>query len=248
MDKKYLRTLDKQSLTELQTEVLKAYFDNDEIGGTDGFLSHYQRNIQSLISSPFRTNFSVHFLIDYSNTEKTKLSIDESMSWKCKRNGGRIQNSVDWIPSEYEIETLNDFTITIQHDSFKTDDNAKGEKIFTPNQSDSNIVKIIRTRNNGFRLPLDSFIDLDNLRVTICVNYIIPQERIIAKRMAYPTKGINLSVQYPPFDLVIAMEPYYKETAVAPINKPGSYILDSEDWIMPDEGLTIQLLNKRNFS
>jgi hypothetical protein len=230
-------------LIALQTEVLKAYFNNDDIGGSDGFLNYYQRNIQLLISSPFRTNVNLYYLIEYSPNDNTKLVINETMSWTCKSNGGRIQDSVKWIPSEYEVETLDGFKIVIQHDSFKNKDNGKGEITFGCSSSGSG--KLLTNDKNGFTLSLDEYIHLENLRVQIVVNYTIPRERIIAKRMAYPTRGLNLSVQYPK-DLAIATEPYYNENAMSSTSLPGSYHLISEDWIMPDEGITMQLLKKGN--
>lgn len=240
-EKKYLQTLDKNSLISLQTEVLKAYFNNDDIGGSDGFLNYYQRNIQILISNPFRTNVNLHYLVDFAPGDKTKLRVIETMSWTCKSNGGRIQDSVKWMPSEYEVEKLDKFEITIQHESFKSGDNEKGEHKFTPESTDSGRLKI--THENAFELSLSDCVHLQNLRVQISVNYMIPQERIIAKRMAYPTRGLNLSVQYPK-DLVILAEPYCYENAMFPTNQPGNYLLVSEDWIMPNEGITMQLLKK----
>jgi hypothetical protein len=240
-EKQYLQTLDKDSLAQLQTEVLKAYFNNNEIGGSDGFLTHYQKNIQSLINTPFRTNVNLVYMVDYLDGDLSKLLVNERMSWICKRNGGEIQRAVRWMPSEYEVETLEDFTIVLQHETLKSKEHDKGEISFSRLDPKG---KLVENEKNSFTLPLDDYIGLDGLWVQIIVNYTIPLERIIAKRMAYPTRGINLSVQYPKNDFVVATEPYFNGSRVSTTTMPGNFHLSSEDWIMPDEGITVQLLKK----
>lgn len=64
-------------------QVLKSYFKNDNIGGETGFLKFHQKNIQSILGSPYRTNFDAVLNIDYDSPKNQKnIKVHKEMSWE----------------------------------------------------------------------------------------------------------------------------------------------------------------------
>jgi hypothetical protein len=62
--------------------------------------------------------------------------------------------------------------------------------------------------------------------------------------MAYPTRKMAFTVQFPP-ELKIMTEFFFSENNLVHYERSdGYYYLNIEDWIMPDEGVAIQFANK----
>lgn len=158
-----------------------------------------------------------------------------SFQYNCQ-----VQPTVSWIPNDHEVASVEKLQVSLQHESFKDKENETDIKTFDFNtlKAEGYTVK----NDTGFKFPLDEYITLENLRVILSLEYTIPQERMIAWRIAHPTRGMNLTVQFPK-DLTIATEPYYNnENIPPPTSAPGLFQLISEDWIMPGEGIIILLL------
>ncbi|MEI9807769.1 MAG: hypothetical protein WDO16_07765 [Bacteroidota bacterium] len=250
--KEILEKLDPEALSNLQAEVLKVYYKNNDLGGADGFINFYQKNVQAFVSSPFRVNANVsspfrvnanlNFQIDYCKDDINKFYVQETMSWICKSNGGKIQQNVSWVPGESEFEKINDFEVSIQHKSLLSNTNPTGTEFFSFDRLKNE--GCTATNNMGFSLPLKNYSSIDDLYIIVKVNCIISKERFIAWRMSLPTRGMTLTVQFPK-ELRMETEFYFDENN--PIHyektsKSGYYYLHVEDWIMPDQGITIQLL------
>lgn len=244
IDKKYLRSLDQNSLISLQTEVLKSYFKNDDIGGADGFLQYYQKNLQSIVGMPYRESVNMFMQIsEYS--EKTEcLLVNETLSYICKSNSGKIQNKVYYQPEPNEhFETL-DFSVSLQHEKI-IDTTNNGKKFYTSN--DLITMKACTKKEDGFALPIKDF-NFNGLMVTIKATYLISESRFIAWRMAQPSKNITVNINFPSTfymekELFINNDELLSES-IENIN--GSYYATINGWLMPEEGLTFQLLKKGN--
>jgi hypothetical protein len=238
IEKKYLEKLDQDSLIKLQTEVLKAYYKNDNIGGADGFLDFYHRNIQSLVSIPFRNNANLSLRIDYWDQDPDKFMVYETMSWVCKSNGGKIQDTISWVPGENEFEQVLSFQVSLQHKALMTRDNPGGLILFDY----STLKKKFPIGKLGFCVPIEKYKELDELYVVVKNNYVIPKERFMGWRMSFPTRRMSLVVQFPK-ELEIITELFFCDKNVMHDERgPGQYYLTIEDWIMTDEGITIQLI------
>lgn len=125
MEKSYMDRLTEPALLELQTDVLKSYFKNDNIGGEEGFLKYYQKNIQSIIGSPYRTNLDAVLNIDYLSPKNHKsIKVHKEMSWVCKSNGGSIQTEITWKPEKDEIDEVNVEYVKLEHPTFDLKDDA----------------------------------------------------------------------------------------------------------------------------
>jgi hypothetical protein len=76
---------------------LKAYFKNSEIGGRDGFLGYYQKNIQGIIGMPFRTNVTMNLQIKFDHNSIDVLRIQETLTYTCMANLGNIQENICYL-------------------------------------------------------------------------------------------------------------------------------------------------------
>jgi hypothetical protein len=234
IDKKYLESLDKDSLINLQVEVLKAYFHNDSIAGTGGFLRYYQKSIQSIIGSAYRVNASMFINVDYDKNPNL-FFISESMSYTCKSNSGKIQEEIVYIPDEHEHHKSIFYEVIIQSEELKNFENCK--KVFTDEKLKEGKIP------NGFKIDISEY-NYNNLLVTIRAEYLIEKNRFFAWRMSHPTRNISLTVKYPnKFRLERESFIHDKNNILEEDNKThGIYNLNTNSWLMPDEGFTFQLM------
>lgn len=243
IDKKYLEKLTPTDLISLQTEVLKAYFKNEQISGENGFLNFYQNHIQSYIASPYRINVNSYYQIQFSQENKDfeLFEIKEMLSFTCKANGGKIQPIISWVPDIDEYKESIFFEVTLSHESFDS-------IVFT--KEDLRNRGFLRGDELGFEIPLADHVTCDNLHVTIKSHYKMRSQRFIGWRMNYPTRGLSLTLQFPA-ELVVSYEYFFTEnnrfrTSYEPHS--GYFNLTIDDWIMPDEGMSIQLLKDKEVS
>jgi hypothetical protein len=241
MEKSYMDRLTEPALLELQTEVLKSYFKNDNIGGEEGFLKYYQKNIQSIIGSPYRTNLDAVLNIDYVSTKNKKsIKVHKEMSWVCKSNGGAIQDKITWQPEKGEIDKGEVDFVKLEHPTFDLKDGHRVE-IYEYN-SPKFKEEWKNPDGQGFEMPLKDYIHCDGLKVTISITFFIPVHRFYAWRMAHPSKGCSLTITYPT-DLELKIELYGMNDEKKDIKEEaGFYKLSSEKWVLPDEGLVFQLV------
>lgn len=238
IDKKYMENLSPESLISLQTEVLKVYFNDDGIGGKDGFLQYYQNHIQNIVGSPFRINVESDMRIEFVEGSEEKIYVYEVLSWNCKANGGKIQSNITWEPSDNEFEKVRELTLILEHELLDVD-GMKGKATYD--------LKKLREwqaeGSDGFNYPLKSIIDLDGLKVTIKSEVVISKNKFIAFRMAHPSRGLSMSIRYPK-ELTIVKELFGIEDECCEIddNGKGYYKLSSQKWILPDEGIVFQLV------
>ena len=242
-EKEYLQQLDTQSLINLQTEVLKAYFKNDQIGGSDGFLNYYQKNIQAMIGMPFRTNINVNLQVSHvPNSEK--LKIKETISYICMANSGRIQDNVGYIPELGEHDTESFYFVSLQHEDFK---NNVGDSTGTIKFDVAKLMEIQACTdiNKGFNLDIKQY-NKNGLNVFIRTDHLINKHRFIGWRMSHPTRNLSATINFP-LDLSLAKEFFFNENdsyTEYMDAENGTYSLNINDWLLPDEGITWQFIPK----
>lgn len=240
--KEHLRKLNIQDLTSIQTEVLKVYFQNDDIGGAYGFLNYYQKNIQSILGKPFRTNTVMSLTIKEIENETERLEVFETMSYICKSNSKKIQERIIHVPEKDEYAEIKDFFISIQHESLRLDGGDETGKI----EFDLTKLKTLGACNDfkiGFSFDITKY-NFDGLSVMVNAHYTITKNRFIAWRMSHPTNNMTLSVNYPS-TFKFSREFFFNENnnfSESNDSKSNTYILTVNDWLMPDEGITMQIL------
>ncbi len=237
-EKTYLKNFTPEQLSDLQTEVLKVYFNNSDIGGNNGFFQHYQQNIQSILTAPHRTDVELDLVITYTDATKLKYSIHEEIRWTCIGNNGKIQGEISWIPAENEFEAIDIKRVKLKHNSFSTDSDSTKSFEYANFKTEWH-----QPNGLGFTMPLKEYINLSDLRVTVIVNYVIPKERFIAWRMAHLSKNVLVTVSYPN-DLLVRSETYCMNNDYFEINTPksGYYKWANKGWVLPGEGIAFQIL------
>lgn len=241
MDKTYLNGLSPEELSEHQTAILRAYYKNNELGGDSSFLLYYKKNIQKYIDMPYRENVSITLSIKEKGED---LEIDEIMRWKCRAHNNKIEPEVRWVPGKDEILTLRDESVVIQHESFKTEANSQGIKEL----NSTNCQLWTNQSPFGFVVKFTEEINLDSLNVEVKVKYSVPKNRFISWRMAYISKGASMTVVHP-VNLRVVCETYYLEDHFKESYCGNQcYEWKTDEWIMPDEGIAIQLLDEATFT
>lgn len=243
VEKKYLEKLDTDSLINLQTEVLKAYFKNDDIGGHGGFLEYYQRNIQTIIGMPFRTTVMMNLKIEFKDDDpnSSELKIYETLSYICMSNSGKVQENVCYLPERHEKYEIANFHVTLQHDKFKSKLGDKnGQVNFDLHTLKEKKACVLIT--DGFDLDIKDYCE-DGLNVIVNAEYTSSIDRFIAWRMSHPSRNVIINLNFPK-DLILAKEFFFNEndSYTEKLDEAnGNYYLAVHDWLLPDEGITFQL-------
>lgn len=239
--KGYLEKLDPNQLINLQTDVLRAYYKNPDLGGAEGFLSYYQKNIQSMVILPFRHNTKLDFEIEQVHGQPDQLSVAETISWTCVGNGGAIQSSISWLPDKGEFLEIVEKEVRIQHPELKTITNPNGTITFKNDQ----LPKPLNDPESlGFELQLTPEQKLEGLQVTIRTKTKIVNSRFLAWRMASPTRGAMLSVRYPKSMMIVTELFISDQNNHQIIDEEGKFDLRTQDWLLPNQGITLQVLEK----
>jgi hypothetical protein len=244
-EKKYLENLKPEGLLNLQLEVLKAYFKDSNISGSDGFLKYYEKHIQEMIGGPFRMNVENDFFIRYCPLSRDHVIVSEKIIWDCRSNGGNIQKEVRWLPEKGEFLEIYAREINFRHKCINA---SRNELLF--NYDQAVFEEKWKQEHGGFIIPLKEVlppVDLDELKITVSVNYKIAVERFIASRMAHPSREFTLTIRYPD-DLCLTKEIYCMSSNSFNViaDDVGYFKMKTDNWVLPEEGVAFQLLkNKR---
>lgn len=245
IENEHLESLSQDGLIQIQTSVLKAYFKNNDIAGIDGFLQYYQNHIQYLIGAPFRVNVDCIFLIQYYDSSKEHFRVTETLSWECKRNKTAIQEFIDYQPEPDEFEELKIKKLEFSHEKIENGSIEIKEE---------DIKKTFSTQHGGMRFPiLPTWKEMDGLKVKIETEYKISIHKFLAWRMAAPSRGVSMIVNYPT-DFDFRKESYVMESYGKNYNNTfdktdlvhdGFVRFATSGWVLPNEGITFQLVRKK---
>jgi hypothetical protein len=244
----YLKTLSKPQLISLQTDTLRAFFQVDEIDREESLLGYFLTKIQGYIASPYRLDTSGIATVRLSEDKRTFL-VEETISYKCRKVGGSIQNEVSWVYSKDLIKNIEEFHIQLeipeglyQAPDFQARHPAISGIQTTYDMKVKDGSKLIPDANGaGFTLPLDDYRDIDGLYVEVHVKYVVGCGWPFTWGMSHPSKNLTLTVNYPEdFDLEmnafgIQDDEYHEE------KRKGLYVLRYDSWLLPSMGLYYHL-------
>lgn len=241
IEKEYLDKYSLDELTSLQKDVLKAYFKDQNIGGTEGFLNYYQEHIQAIIGNPFRMNVIADFHIKYLDKSKDKLVVDEVIIFQCKSNRGKIQKEIKYIPEKNEFEKVEIISVKLEHETFEFPKGGKEILIEFASFDEA----WLQPEGLGFIMPMKEYEDWDGLKITLTLRFIISTQRFISWKMAYITKGLSITINYPD-DINIEKMFYCMQNNIKelPGNYDGHCRWGSDGWILPNEGIAFQFIPK----
>jgi hypothetical protein len=237
IDKSYLNDLSPQSLAALQTDVLKAFYKDSQMDGEHGFLRYYQDQIQKFIVAPYRSNFSTVLKIDYKADDRTKFVVSEKTSWQCVSNGKGIQEEIIWAPNDGEFDSAEVKTITLNHSTISQ--NEMTEMVYGMDKFEP-----AWKQGQGICMPMpEPCRGLNNLYISVEAEYTINTTRFIGTSMAHMSKGFGCTLSYPQ-DCAVVNEIYGMDKNWTKFDKDGLFQISCIDWLLPGEGLVIQLLPK----
>ena len=225
IDNSYLKTLDAITLKQLQTNVLKAQFNNPQIDKDGSFLEYFHLHLHKFISDPFREDVSTEVLMRNSEDGKSLL-VNDKVRYVCRASGGIIQEAVGWKPDENEFEEVRSLKIKIQ---FPANHEKAGEVVEIP--VDQNQLK------SGIKKSLSDYKSIDGLVVITEAVYVVEKGKFQYWQMAHPTKNFDITITYPP-TMKLQFKTLVLEDVVSHITENEGYLKFSYGtWALPQSGL-----------
>jgi hypothetical protein len=243
----HLNTLHKQELISIQTQVLKAYFKNTTLSDEGGLFKYYQNNLQHLIDDPYREKFASYFHVFYFESTRTMLKVEHTLSWTCKANKGLIQPTISYILNDPHISNFNVIQIVGDHPEYPFEFNNVNH--FPMADKFPNRFRIHKHRNliHGIDLLLTKEErQADGMNVKIKVEYTIPMGGLLGSKMILPTHNAEITIKFPE-DLECIYETFLTDGEKGkkfpdPFKCPGLVKFDTQGWVLPNEGVALQLL------
>ncbi len=238
--KEYLRTLGNEALISLQTDTLKAFFKIDDIDRKDGFLQFFHSRIHGYIGSPYREDARDLVSIKHLPGNPDRVEIEEALSYRCRKVGGRIQDDVKWEDSaETEIKLL-DYSVELREPASASNQFREKREVFNNNTASSH--RFVPRGDQGFRLLLRDYDGVDGLYVKVHVHYTMPVSWPMVWTMSHPTKGATANINHP--DDLRLLPNFFgmKESEVSQEHQPGVYQAGYDSWLLPDTGFCFQLI------
>jgi hypothetical protein len=247
LQQNYLDGLDTKVLSNLHVRLLQAQFKGSSINEDDSIFSYYSNNIHQHIGGPYREDATGDITIRETSGDQP-WEVDETIRFTCRKNGGRIQESVSWRPDGGQI--LDSIGITVQLPAAGTE-----ATIFESHASEgSDGLPLMELQKLKSGISLKS-VSIDNSKqdlsvcdkvvVAITVKYRLRKASAVTWSFALPTKKFHLTVSADPrYDMVYELFAA-NEDAAKSVSSPGSLSLHYNDWMMPQNGVIVRLLTKQ---
>ena len=259
--KEFLRTLaiDEQNL--LLKEVFLAIYKVDNLD-RKSFLDFFTTKIQDFIGSPFRDDTTIEINVDRPRSDGSFLAeIDQSYTCrKIPAEGAVLQKEIKYFVDKEDLSgPFEAYKIILQlpeekPKTFTIPEDFKillsGTRIILDSaESDpekkAKVEKLIKAnpKGYGFLLSLEPFQTLECLDVQIYVKVSLKLERFVGWEMTHPSLGLKAMFHYPPDDFRIQVENFgMDEARLNPINRPGTYSLKYDSWLLPTTGLAFRFI------
>jgi hypothetical protein len=253
IDKEYLKTFDPKALTDLQTKTLKAEFKIEDIDREGSFLNFYLTKIQNFIGSPYRENTRGVTKLQYAPGGNESFVVEETISFRCRKLGERIQPEVKWITERDEIDEVRALKILVRvpPELCKSPTFAKDysqiakEAVFDMNDKPAEMLTKY-AEGHGHILSLEKYKEIDKLFIEMQVTYVVPTYRAFSWSMPYPSKDLEGEIHFPK-DLQIFVDLFLDDKVLNFPKDENSLPISEEDrkvyafnypgWLLPDDGL-----------
>ncbi|WP_196795124.1 hypothetical protein [Mariprofundus ferrooxydans] len=230
VERKYLESLDQDTLKDLQTNVLKAQFKDQTIDKEGSFLNYFHLHLHKHISEPYREDVSTEVLMSFEQGRNDAFLVTDKVRYVCRASGGKIQEHVGWKPDEGEFEEVKSLTISIQ---FPQSHEKSGEVIrIYPPDGDAEI-----DLTKGAKATLAEYSNIDGLVVITKAVYIAKLGQFQHWQMAHPTKSFDITIVYPS-GCGMQFKTLVLEDVVSQITKYDGYLkFTYGSWALPQSGL-----------
>ena len=256
VDKAYLKKLSHEQLIVLQTDTLKAFFKIDDIDRKDSFLRFFHSRSHGNIGSPYREDVNDLINISYSVGRTDQVEVEETISYRCRKVGERIQDEVKWLETgkaqSKQLKLLDcQVEIRLPDETFlgsnfkKQYPHIKQHRIFKSTDTPNRL--LYRGDGIGFVLPLKEYPEytgVDDLHVRTHIHYTMATHMPFTWTMSHPTKSITGTVTYPKDLELVANLFGMTEQEVDQEDRPGVYQVAYNSWLLPDTGFAHQLISK----
>jgi hypothetical protein len=253
VEQAYLKKMSSEDLIRLQTNALIAFFKTDDIDRNESFLHFFQSRIHKNIGDPYREDVRELINLTYLPGRTDRVQFEETMSYRCRKVGDKIQDEVKWIEeSMAQIQRMElgayDLEILVPPEVFSEEfkkDHQNVKKARTVLSSIDNPNPLSNTGSGkGFRYSLEDYKGVDGLHIKTRVSYTMPTNMPFTWTMANPTKGITGTITYPP-DLELVTNMFgVTEEEVNRVDKTGVCQIDYDSWLLTNTGFSFQLIAK----
>ena len=235
----FLETLSPEKLVDLQTDTLTAYYKTEDVSREDSFLEFFRSRIQDFIGSPYRKD--VDNLIIIKNAADTDtLSVEDIISYKCKKVGKCIQSNVKWSNEE-----------SIEISSFKIKIQIPEVFLYLSEINDPIVIEMddpcLEKNKTGktFEFSLTKYKEIDELRVEVHAEYTVRKSELFYFQMTHPTHKMKVVVDYPR-NLELSKAFFgVKENELREINGSEIFSVNYDSWLLPNSGFAFLLKDKK---
>jgi hypothetical protein len=228
VEQSYLDTLDKDKLTALQTNVLKALFRDQLIDREGSFLNYFHSNLHKYIAEPYREDVSSE--ISVTEYDANLWDVVDKVTYVCRKSTGTIQTNIVWQVEEGEYESIQSLTIEAQF-PYTHADKGKRELLHEGTPSPGEPITI----------SLSKYAQIDGLIVTGTEKCRVLKKNFQHWTMAHPTKNFNITITYPPA-CTIQVKPLVLSPELLLITKrDGYYSAKYDSWMLPESGMAFRI-------
>ena len=185
IEQDYFKNLDDLTIKMALRNLMKARFKGAIIDKDDAFLDHFEANILKYIGSPFRED--VVAIVDYESQDEDTWIIRDRVEYICRKMGQGIQDVVSWDVGEFldiqEVEVLLYLPETSGY--------AKPVVLI----SSATDVEAISKLKGGIKLT--KYREIDKIKIEIIAKYLKDKSDHYAWCMAYPSKNVDVSINFP---------------------------------------------------
>jgi hypothetical protein len=228
VEQSYLNTLDKDKLTTLQTNVLKALFRDQLIDREGSFLNYFHSNLHRYIADPYREDVSSEISITERSAELWAYT--DKVTYVCRKAAGSIQKYVNWKYEPNEYEEYDTLTIEIQ---FPYTHVEKGKRV--------TLYEGKPTAGEELSVDLSNYANIDGLIVTAVEKSSVRKQDFQHWTMAHPTKNFSITITFPP-DHSIQVKPLVLNPELLLVTeRPGYYSAKYDSWMLPESGMAFRI-------
>jgi hypothetical protein len=231
VDQSYLKTLDKDVLSSLQGNVLKALFKDQNIDREGSFLNYFHSRLHRYIADPYLEDVTSELICAPSGANA--WTVLDRVTYVCRKSASGIQQNVRWVADPNEFLAVEALSVSVQYPYTH-------EK-----QGQCVILHDGKPSGREVTVELDNFKDVDGLIVITTSKYRIDVERFQYWTMMHPTRNFDITIIYPA-DHAIQTNPLILNKDLILITEAAGYFKAKYDsWMLPASGLAWRIVPAR---
>ena len=230
--KEYLSSLSIKELINLQREILRINFANNDIGNADSFFDFYSGPLQNLVNKPYRND--ARLIINIQKIENEYAYISDCVSYVLCTNGQENGNNVKFCYDKEE-------QIDLKYDVYirqLTSDNEIENKV----SSTENVIP--KTSEKEVIVDIKDYKKYPKILIKCISEYKINIKHFYVWKMHVITNNLSFYINIPDgYD--IKVESFALNNNKETIRKLGKQLsLEYWDWVLPQSGISWQIISR----